>query len=127
MIRYLPCHQACFCRKSLFDRYGSFDISYRITADFNWLLKAVSSGSRLQFIDRNVAFFNVNGISSSLSGTFLESARAILRWYGVAGLLCHIFWRGVNVCSFIGCGLFQGCSGNDQVKPEDIPRKAPEL
>jgi glycosyltransferase involved in cell wall biosynthesis len=101
IIRYLLCHQACFCKKHLFDRYGIFDISYKIHSDFNWLLKAISSGARMEYIDRDVVCFNVTGISSNLFGAFLEHSRSIFKWYGFRGIVCHVFWRSVNVLLFI--------------------------
>ena len=71
-----------------------------MNADFNWLLKVVSFGSRMRFINKYVVYFNVTGISSNLLRTFFECLGSIYRWYGLKGVFCHIFWRTVNAISY---------------------------
>ena len=58
-------HQSTFARRNLFDRYGLYDESFRIAADYDkWILFA-KSGCRFEKIDLFVAAFNMDGISSS--------------------------------------------------------------
>ena len=55
------CHQAVFARKRLFERFGAFDLRYRINADYDWLIRVFQGGARWRRMDRNFAFFNVDG------------------------------------------------------------------
>jgi glycosyltransferase involved in cell wall biosynthesis len=58
------CHQALFCRKSLFVKSGPLDTQYRICADFNWLISVFSlRGIKVKYIDRYIASYNCQGPS----------------------------------------------------------------
>ena len=49
MMRFgmIPAHPSFYCRKAVYDQYGSFDTTYRIAADFEILLFAYSLDSPL--------------------------------------------------------------------------------
>lgn len=36
---YQPAHPSFYCRKALYDKYGTFDISFRVAADFEHMLR----------------------------------------------------------------------------------------
>lgn len=57
------CHQSVFCRKTLFDEIGIFDTQYKISADYDWLLRAVTLGKRIEHITKPVCYFSSGGIS----------------------------------------------------------------
>lgn len=42
---YQPAHPSFYCRKSVYDRYGGFDLSFRVASDFEHML-------RLLFVNR---------------------------------------------------------------------------
>ena len=44
---FMPCHQGVLASTHLFERLHGFDISYKIAADFDFLLRAVILGSTL--------------------------------------------------------------------------------
>lgn len=57
-------HQVLFTKTEIMRRYG-FDESYRITADFNFLVRAVHDKCSLRYVDRNVSIMeNREGISA---------------------------------------------------------------
>lgn len=55
------CHQAVFARRDLFDRMGGFDLSLRYAADYDWLIRVLKGGARVQHTDRIVSRFRVGG------------------------------------------------------------------
>lgn len=57
-------HQAVFARRSLFDQFGYFDESYRISADHNWLYKVLESDAELVYYPRKIASYWLGGISA---------------------------------------------------------------
>ena len=57
-------HPAIFARRILYDVYGLFDTSYRIAADYKWLLTCYLLGSRFIYTDRILANFRTTGISN---------------------------------------------------------------
>lgn len=55
------CHQAVFARRSLFDRIGGFNESFRINADYDWLIRVFRSGARIGWLAQPVAYFSTGG------------------------------------------------------------------
>lgn len=73
-------HQGILFRRSLFDRIGPFDTSYRICMDYDLLLRAKRAGSRICAVHHTVARMDGDGISSrrdwgSLRERFSEERR----------------------------------------------------
>lgn len=58
-----PAHQATLTRTALLRRLG-YDPAYRICADHDFLLRAVSSGARTQYVDEIVAVYSGGGLSA---------------------------------------------------------------
>lgn len=66
-------HQASFCRRDLFERYGYFDDSYAIVADKKFFINCLGfHDASFKYIDFDVADFDVNGISSATEGSWHE-------------------------------------------------------
>ena len=62
-------HQASFCRRELFDKYGYFDESYRINGDTIFYAKCLAFGNAtFRYIDQNIAYFDTTGISADPDG-----------------------------------------------------------
>jgi glycosyltransferase involved in cell wall biosynthesis len=57
-------HQATFSRRSLFDKFGKFDESLRISADHDWLYKILESNVKLLYYPRKIASYWLGGISA---------------------------------------------------------------
>lgn len=59
-------HQASFCKRDLFDKYGYFDESYRYVSDTIFFIKTLGyGGATFRYVDINIADFDLTGISSS--------------------------------------------------------------
>jgi glycosyltransferase involved in cell wall biosynthesis len=56
-------HQGMFVSKSLMKKF-LFNTQYKIAADFDFLVKCVLKGCKMQFIDLIIAYYSVNGSSS---------------------------------------------------------------
>ena len=62
-------HQASFCRRDLFVRYGYFDESYAIVADKKFFMTCLGFHDvTFKYVDIDVANFDTTGISSATSG-----------------------------------------------------------
>lgn len=58
-------HQASFCHRDLFDRFGYFDESYQIDGDTVFYIKSLGFGdATFKYVDVNVAYFEQGGRSS---------------------------------------------------------------
>jgi glycosyltransferase involved in cell wall biosynthesis len=59
-------HQASFIRRELFDKYGLYSEDYRIASDWKFFLDTIIVGNvSVRYIDRNISFFDVSGVSSA--------------------------------------------------------------
>ena len=54
-------HQSLFARKTLFDRYGRFNLKFRTSADYDWLLRVFLGRSITRYVKRRIARFDMNG------------------------------------------------------------------
>ena len=58
-------HQASFIRRSLFDKYGMYDVDMRICSDFDWFFRVIAFHNEvtLQYKDVDIAYFENTGLS----------------------------------------------------------------
>ena len=66
-------HQASFCRRDLFDRYGMFDESYRIIGDTKFFMNCLGRhNASFKYIDVDITNYDISGISAETSGKWAE-------------------------------------------------------
>ena len=66
-------HQASFCRRDLFDRYGMFDESYRIIGDTKFFMTCLGiNNASFKYVDIDVADYDTTGISAEKHGQWAE-------------------------------------------------------
>ena len=59
-------HQASFCHRELFDKYGYFDESYKIHGDTVFYIKTLGYGkATFKYVNVNIAYFDQGGRSSN--------------------------------------------------------------
>ena len=59
-------HQASFCKRDLFDKYGYFDESYRYVSDTIFFIKTLGyGGATFKYVDIDIADFDLTGFSHS--------------------------------------------------------------
>lgn len=57
-------HQASFCKRELFDRFGYFDESYRYVSDTIFFIKTLGyGGATFRYVDIDIADFDLTGFS----------------------------------------------------------------
>lgn len=105
LFRQNICQQAIFYRRDLFQRVGTFDLRFRLWADWDFAQRAFA-GSRTAWMDMVVADYAASGLSSSaLDGEFLSSRipRALALWRRhplspavPAAVLRFVHWKWQN-------------------------------
>ena len=63
-------HPGLFAKKELFDNIGYFDLSKKITADHEWIVRVLFSKAKGMRISHGVVEFNLDGISLSHNTSF---------------------------------------------------------
>lgn len=82
-LEYNRCHQAIFYKKDIFEKFGLYNLKYKILADhdfnLNWML---NSYIQKKYIDLSIAYYNCNGISSKSvnDGFYDDLYYKILHW-----------------------------------------------
>lgn len=66
MFGFMPAHPTFYCKKSVYDKHGDFDISYRIAADFELLLRFIYLGRiKTKYIPLDCVTMRAGGASTS--------------------------------------------------------------
>ena len=98
-------HQATFIRRSLFERFGVYDASLRIVAEWEWFLKvaAFHDDVSLEYLNVDVAQFNIDGISNRSPQLCIEERQLVLDRYMSrrmqADYLLLTKYRNVRYCN----------------------------
>jgi Glycosyltransferases involved in cell wall biogenesis len=72
LARQTICHPSTFVRRSVFDRVGKFDTSYRLAADYDFIVRCFLAPVTTRFVDVIVSDMSMGGTSEA---SFMESCR----------------------------------------------------
>jgi glycosyltransferase involved in cell wall biosynthesis len=77
---FMPAHPSMFVRRSLFERLGLFDTSYRIAGDFHWVARALTAGkARYRHVPRTFVRMRLGGLSTRGLRSTVRITREIRR------------------------------------------------
>lgn len=63
---YIPAHPSFYCKKEIYEKYGTFDTSYKIAGDFDLLLRLIFINKiRLKYIPMDFVTMRTGGVSTS--------------------------------------------------------------
>ena len=68
LMRYgmMPAHPSFYCKRSIYEKYGYFDTSYKIAADFESLLRFIYLGNiKTQYIKKDFVTMRTGGASTA--------------------------------------------------------------
>ncbi len=92
LFKNMICHQSFAVRRDTLIKFGGFDSRYRIFADKDFLLKSLRCGVKFLYRPICVAFYDENGVSSTLSWEHLkEHIRVLAKYYSYPHILLTIF------------------------------------
>ena len=75
-------HQASFIRRELFDRYGMYDDTMRMDADWDWFLRVIGFNEvTLEYRNVDIAYFEANGYSYTHPEVERQETEIILNRY----------------------------------------------
>lgn len=88
-------HQAVFARRGLFQSVGLFDLRFRTSADYDWLLRAIGAGTPTRYLRRLVARFQTGGAHAADIPALVAERRELRLQYACPWLL----WVGMRLAS----------------------------
>ena len=80
-------HQATFARRTLFEQAGRFNLEFRTSADYDWLIRVLCSGARYGYLHRTIARFAVGGMHSANPQALIAERRHLRLQYVPPGRL----------------------------------------
>ncbi len=92
---WVPPHPTFFCRKCLYERYGSFNTKYKIAADFELMLRFIEKHRiTLGYIPKILVRMRPGGRANTIRGV-IEGNKEIIDAFRANGLRLPLqfFWR----------------------------------
>jgi len=87
-------HPATFVRRSLYEKFGLFDSSYRIAMDVEMFLRWQARGATIQYLPEALVSMKYGGVSNQCAEEgFREARQAFLR-YGYSPLMVNLQLAG---------------------------------
>ena len=79
LARQTLCHPATFIRRRVFDSVGKFDVSYRIAADYDHMVRCFAAGVSTRFVDVIVSTMRMGGVSDDRFLLSCRERKAVIR------------------------------------------------
>ena len=84
------CHNAMAISKDAFNRYGQYDTSYRLCADYEWLCRNKDK-LKTKYCDNKLLYYLLGGVSELDELTVLkEKALISKKYFGWTAFVWHI-------------------------------------
>lgn len=85
---------SCFIKKSLYDQYGVFDTSYKVSMDYELMLRFFTKGKKYFYVGEVMANFELGGLSDVKCTFGLIENKDIVVRYGYSKVQSYInLWR----------------------------------
>lgn len=82
-----PAHPTFYVRKEIYDRYGNFDISFAVSADFELMLRFIEKGRiKTHFLNRYIVRMRLGGESTGSIFKIVKGNNNVLRAFKKNGL-----------------------------------------
>lgn len=76
-IQMIYYHQGMFVRKEIFEQIGNFNLNYKITADYDWTLRAFQAGCNIKMVEDVFVNYRCDGLSAVQRYKGLKEQREI--------------------------------------------------
>lgn len=71
---WMPAHPTLFLKRSVYEKFGAFDLNFKIAADYDFMLRVLSGGIKVKYIPQVLYKMRVGGESNkSLKNIMLKS------------------------------------------------------
>ena len=126
---FMPAHPSFYCRRRVYEEYGTFNASYRVAADFELLLRLIYlHGIRTRYVPLDFVTMRTGGASTSGFKSYKKGLQEHLRAYRENGVRSNIFLDGLRfpcklatVVAYRLRGLLQRCIKKKEPPVEATP------
>ncbi len=89
-------HAATFVTRKAYERFGTFDLSYKLSMDYELILRFYTQGAKFVYTDAALAAFRTGGVSTRLYGRTIKEVRDISIRYGYSLVKANmIYWQKI--------------------------------
>lgn len=89
---WMPAHPSFYCRREVYQKYGLFDTSFKVAADFEQLLRLIYIHNiRTQYIEKDFVTMRIGGASTDGIGSRITIMKEHLRGFKKNGIKNNIF------------------------------------
>lgn len=121
-LRNFPCHQGIFMKKDLIIGEGSFNLKYKLSADYDLICKCFIKRYNIFFIPLTIAVFNEFGASSNINIRDKETFDIIKKHFGISSLIKYKIYIYFRRCIEKIFRLFNILSFYQKIKIKKIKR-----
>lgn len=75
------CHQGIFVRRRVFEGVGKFELKWRTSADYDWVMRVYRAGCKIKGIRRPISFFNNAGMHTQNPQALADERKAVRLQY----------------------------------------------
>jgi len=94
---FMPAHPSFYCRRSVYTRFGMFDLDFKIAADFEQLLRLIFVNQiKTKYIRKTFVTMRTGGASTSGMKSHLQIFRDHRRAYKVNGVYSNSIFESVR-------------------------------
>lgn len=86
-------HPTCFVKKSVYERIGTFDTRFKISSDYEFLLRCIRKDVKFCYVDEILTAFRAGGMSASCASN-IEGYK-IMKMHRT-GHHRAVIWRGIR-------------------------------
>lgn len=88
----MPAHTSFYCKKAVYDKYGAFDTSYKVAADFENLLRIIYVGNiKTKYIKKDFVTMRTGGASTAGLSSRTQIMKDHLRALKANGIYSNVF------------------------------------
>lgn len=89
---YIPAHPSFYCRRNVYQKYGLFDTSFRLAADFEQLLRLIYVEKiQIKYIEKDFVTMRMGGASTSGWKSHVVTMQEHLRAFKKNGIKNNVF------------------------------------
>lgn len=100
---FMPAHPSFYCKREVFDKIGLYDTSFKIAADFEFLLRALYiKGIKTKYIQKDFVTMRTGGASTQGFSSHKKILLEHLKAYRKNGVKSNFFLDGLRYACKIG-------------------------
>ncbi len=90
---WMPAHPTLFLKKEVYAQYGKFDTDFNIAADYDFMLRVLSNGIKVNYIPKVLYLMRIGGVSNKSLKNIINKTKEdlkALKKNNIGGLLTII-------------------------------------